>query len=713
MTSRKGVRSLIGLGVLTGLAGCGGPPPITLPSQPSKPVAVLFVEAPPGKLAVGASATIYATAENSPSNSQVTYSMSCGSADACGTFSASEEVGAIVYTAPAAIPSGTTVTITATAVADSTKSISAVVTIVPPISIVVSFIGAVPASLQINAAVPLRVLITNDVSANPQANWTVTCASSACGSLSPTSTSSPGMTTYTAPAAIPSGATVTITATSVTDPTKSVSANIVITPQAATLANGTYVFQLSGPGGAGTDFVTGVLVALNGSITGGEQDSVTYSSDDDGNLSPYAGPSGQITGGTYASTPDGNLQITINIAPNSYEILNGTLASGQSGFSAQLYGSMGSGTLDLQTATTAPSGGYAISMYGGDATGNPVWIGGIVNVDSADGISGAGSVLDLVGEAIDGIPNGEQSLAASTVSAPAQYGRLQFQLNPSQSSYLPIQTVIGYVVDATHIRLVSLPYNGVDGTEGAMGGVALGQGANTGKFSNISIAGSSYVFGAADQVPYTKFQVAGVLTASSGGALTGTINWNDLTGGQPQTPLSVNGIYAVDSTGRVTLTNVTDGSGFNYSIELYLTGDGNALLLSGSGGQTFAGQAFQQQSGAFSAGSLSGTYGLNAGQSVANATYAPVVGAVTAVPGNSADTLTGFADSGNGAADFALSGNFTPAANGVFSGTVTGLDSASRGAEDNVTLYLVDNTRAIAIETDNSQLTLGYLQLQQ
>jgi hypothetical protein len=89
------------------------------------------------------------------------------------------------------------------------------------------------------------------------------------------------------------------------------------------------------------------------------------------------------------------------------------------------------------------------------------------------------------------------------------------------------------------------------------------------------------------------------------------------------------------------------------------------------------------------------------------------VGTVTSVPGDGKDALTGYADSGNGAADFALSGSFTPAANGVFAGTVTGLDPASRNAQDSVTLYLVDGTRAIAIETDNSQLTLGYLELQQ
>ncbi|MGD0630298.1 MAG: hypothetical protein ABR987_13160 [Terracidiphilus sp.] len=712
MLSRRVSLPLIGLGILIGLAGCGSLQP-TLPIQTSKPVSVLFIEAPPSTLAVNASITVDATAENSVSNNGVLYSVSCTSPKACGSFSASDEGGAIVYTAPAAIPSGATVTITATAVADSTKSISATITIVLPIPIAVSFFGTFPASLQVNTAAPFRVLITNDVSANPRAKWTVTCASSACGSFSPASTTNEAPTTFTAPAAIPSGTIVTITATSVTDPTKSVSTNVVIAPQTPTLANGTYVFQLMGPGGNATNFLTGVLVAKNGAITGGEQDTVGYTSDSEGDISPYAGFSGPITGGTYATTPDGNLQIVLNLSGNVSETLNGALASGQHGFTAQLYGSMGSGTLDLQTAASAPSGGYAVSMYGGDA--DPVWIGGVLNVDSAGGISGNGTVLDLVGEAAFGIPDGEQSLAASTVSAPDQYGRIQFQLNPGQSSYLPIQGVIGYIVDANHIRLISLPLNTNGENEGAMGGVALGQGAGTGHFSSSSIAGASYVFGAVNQSPYSTFQVAGVLTASSAGAVTGTLNWNDLSGSQPQTPNSVHGTYAVDPTGRVKLTNVTDGSGFNYSMELYLAADGNAVLLSSSGDQTFAGQAFQQQSAAFTADSLSGTFGLNAGQSAQQENYAlsSIAGTVTSVPGNSAVTLAGFADSGNGAADFALSGSFTPAANGVFSGTMAGLDPASRTAEDSVTLYLIDSDSAIAIETDNSELTLGYLQLQQ
>jgi hypothetical protein len=148
---------------------------------------------------------------------------------------------------------------------------------------------------------------------------------------------------------------------------------------------------------------------------------------------------------------------------------------------------------------------------------------------------------------------------------------------------------------------------------------------------------------------------------------------------------------------------------------MYLTGDGNALIFSSENINPFAGQAFQQQTAAFTAGSLSGTYGLNAG-TANNSAVAPtstVVGSMVSVGGDDTDTLGGFADWGNASEDFAISGSFTPASNGVFAGTLTGLDAASRTTANSFTLYLVDDARAVAIETDDSQLTLGYLQLQQ
>lgn len=695
----------------SGLAGCGGVGSLPSLDQTPQPTSVIFVATPPSSLAVNASVTLYAatiyplSAQLGSENTLVTYAISCGSPGACGTLSASDEVGAIVYTAPPAIPAGATVTVTATSIARTSLSRSTTITIVPPIPISVRFAGAPPASLQVNAAFSLRALITNDVTANPQVKWTVTCGGAACGSVNPITTGNEVATTFTAPAAIPPGNTVTVTATSVTDPTKSVSANIAITAPAATLADGTYVFQISSTSNSVGSFVTGTIVAKSGTIVAGEQDATA----DDGYGDEYT-LFQQITSGSYSTTPDGNLAITVQVGQYETEALNGTLASNSQGLIAGFDGVSGSGTLDLQTSKTAPTGGFAISLYGVDYYNSPTWISGILNIDSPGKISGNGSVFDVV----DGYvySGGTPTLGASTVSAPDAFGRVVFQLNPGANSSLPVLYLAGYIVDPTHIRLnqFSNPnYSNV--YAGISGGTALAQGANTGKFTVASVAGTSYVFAAQGSDQYGTLQLAGVLTFNAGGTVTGTLNWNDLHEGAPQNPLAFSGTYTVDPTGRVTLTNLTDGASFKYSMHVYLTGNGGGLLLASDVNDLFSGQVFQQQGGAFTAASFSGNYGLNASLygtgSNAGSQRENAVGPLVVAPNSGLDDVTGFADGGAGLPDFAISGSFTPAPNGIFSGTLAGFDGSSPSTANTFTLYLVDGTQGVLIETDNAQLTLG------
>jgi len=705
------------MGTVAGLTGCGiaGNMSSVSLNETLQPTSVLFVSSPPSSLAVNASATIYAATiyssgiSNGPENTLVTYSLSCGSPKACGTLSASDEVGAIVYAAPAAIPSGTTVTITATSIANPSLSRSATVTIVPPIPISVSFFGAAPALLQVNSLIVLHALIMNDVTANPQVKWTVACGGTACGAFSPTTTPSEVAATYTAPAAIPPGNTVTVTATSVTDSTKSVSAAIVITEAAPSLANGTYVFQIPGSSNS-AEFITGVLVAKNGAITAGEQDAIY--DDGDGPYSYFQ----QFSGGSYATTPTGTLEITIQLALGETETLYGTLASAQKGFVAGIDGAPGSAALDLQTGTPALAGKYAISLNAGNLYDGSPWIDGIVNVDSAGGISGKGSILDVNAEGA--YYGGTETLAASSVSAPDAYGRVLFQLNPSSGSPLRVIYVAGYIVDAAHIRVTVVGnVANSDYVLGVMGGSALTQGASTGTFSAASVAGASYVFGAQGEDTRGALQLAGLLTFNAGGVVSGTLNWNDLSGRSPQSPLAFTGTYTVDPTGRVTLSNLTDGATFNYSLHLYLSGNGGGLVLASDVDDVFAGQAFLQQAGAFTAASFSGNYGLNANVYELPPDDVPqsgnVVGLVTATAGTGTDNVSGFADPNGAPADFAVSGSFAASANGIFAGTFTGFDSASPSTPNNFTLYLAAGTQGVAIETDNAQLALSQLVLVQ
>jgi hypothetical protein len=206
-------------------------------------------------------------------------------------------------------------------------------------------------------------------------------------------------------------------------------------------------------------------------------------------------------------------------------------------------------------------------------------------------------------------------------------------------------------------------------------------------------------------------QVAGAFAANANGSLSGTLNWADLSTKSTQSPLALTGSYTVDSSGRVTLTQLTDGATFNYSLHGYLASNGYLLLLSDDTSDTFIGQGLQQQPSALSATAFSGTYGLNA--SVIPSTLSlpsPVIGSVATTASGTKSTVSGFADFGTGGPDFALSGSFTTTTTGVFTGTFTGFNQASPSTTDSFSLYLIDATRAIAIETDSGQLTLGYLQ---
>ncbi len=260
----------------------------------------------------------------------------------------------------------------------------------PALPISVSFTSAAPASLQVNATASLAVAIISD-SANAGVKWSVTCVSSgACGSFS---TSGPGTSTiFTAPSTVPAGSTVTVMATSVTNPGDSLSIPIFVSLEPTTLANGSYVFQLSGTNAHGFYSVSGVFTVDNGSITGGEQDFID----------PTTGAKNDtITGGSIVVIDDGNLWITLKTADTSIgvsgvETLDATLFSSSHATLIDFDSSgTSSGTVDLQTGIAAPSGGYAFFAFGRDSVNSATVIGGVLNVDGPGTISGNGSVFDI------------------------------------------------------------------------------------------------------------------------------------------------------------------------------------------------------------------------------------------------------------------------------------------------------------------------------
>jgi hypothetical protein len=172
-------------------------------------------------LNVGKSQQFTATVTNDPSVQGVTWRVSgvTGGNATVGTISASG-----LYTAPAAVPNPAIVSVTAVSVRDPSRSAAASVTILPAISVSVAPNAAgVPVSTQKQ----FTAAVQNDFS-TLGVSWTLSgagCLGSACGTLTSVTTAS---ATYNAPGAVPNPATVSLTATSLADNTKTGTATITV-----------------------------------------------------------------------------------------------------------------------------------------------------------------------------------------------------------------------------------------------------------------------------------------------------------------------------------------------------------------------------------------------------------------------------------------------------------------------------------------------------
>ena len=215
---------------LLALAGCGGASsssasagPIVINGASTKPTSMSVASViqlsmtPAGdRLAAGVDWTV--TCQGNPTTGSVTNG-------ACGTLAPAHtgDGGTTNYTAPSVVPIGTAIVITATVTSNPSQSSSVTLT-VTPLAITVSLITPPPASLDVNATASVTAQVTNDPT-GAGVIWTATCGGTACGSFNPPQNTN---TTYTAPSVAPTGGTVTITATSLTDTTKSASATVSI-----------------------------------------------------------------------------------------------------------------------------------------------------------------------------------------------------------------------------------------------------------------------------------------------------------------------------------------------------------------------------------------------------------------------------------------------------------------------------------------------------
>jgi hypothetical protein len=143
------------------------------------------------------------------------------------TWSISPNLGTIssagpstaTYTAPATIANHQSVTVTAAATADPTKTASIVLPLYPPISVTVA-----PTTATLRAAQQLQFTWTVNNSDNGAVVWTIIPAG--VGTITSGLTNGTPNGLYTAPQPIPANQTITVKATSNRDPTKSATATV-------------------------------------------------------------------------------------------------------------------------------------------------------------------------------------------------------------------------------------------------------------------------------------------------------------------------------------------------------------------------------------------------------------------------------------------------------------------------------------------------------
>ncbi len=197
------------------------------------------VTANPNSVEATGTSQLSAQAQYDPSGQGVTWAITPTSG--AGTLS-NETSTTATYTAPPTPPaSDTSVTITATSIADNTKSGNAGITVRAVTVAVAPASGLIPE----NVAVPIAATVNYDPT-NQGAVWTLTqngtACSPACGTFSPASTLNGTPTTYRAPASVPTPAGMTLIATSVEDGSKSAGAAITVSSGTVELVPYTLAF---------------------------------------------------------------------------------------------------------------------------------------------------------------------------------------------------------------------------------------------------------------------------------------------------------------------------------------------------------------------------------------------------------------------------------------------------------------------------------------
>ena len=582
----------------------------------------------------------------------------------------------------------------------------------PAPQIAVAIATAPPAELEINLSTPLSAVVTND-SASAGVTWTLSCAADAtCGTLSASSSASGATINYTAPSSIPAddlpSLGVTITATSVTDSTKSAITLVGITPvsQGVSDLTGEYAFYLSGID------VNGNLYSAAGSLSlDGAGDA---SGEEDYNNANGITSLDDTVSGSYTVGEDGQGQISltvsdVNVGVGGTQTLAITLVNYDHLLITQFDGSAtSSGSFDLQTLTTAGdltqiSGGYSFTFSGNDndpGEGLEV-LGGVATADGNGNLNGLTIDENIAGSTFFGLTT------PATFTAPDADGRgiLTFTTYSLNFAY--------YIVGPEVFRIVE-----IDPTIEAVGSF-YGQGANAGSITDATLTGP-LVFSEAGNSIFGALGAAGLLNADGNGNFTAgyaDVNEGD---GSPTTGALTTGTYSIGTNGygsaTLTLANTPDLVTFGvYAVDPALNvsdpnntadGFGGALLLDLDTNDFGAG-AIMPQDASYA---FVGNYGFN--QQVPY--VADIVGQTLS---DGVSNLTGSGQQND------LFGFFGPAGQNMINITATFTPDAINAGRytvitagtnpENLAAYQATNGQLFFVETDASLVSYGVVEGQQ
>ena len=462
--------------------------------------------------------------------------------------------------------------------------------------------------------------------------------------------------------------------------------------------NGTYVFSVSGTDVSGSSYaIVGTFTANGqggngtGGITGG-----TVDINDNAEFTPAVADASINGGSTYTVGADGRGQAhLVTSTPFSTIVLDFVLQDSSHGVVTEFDDiASGSGTLDIQTANTTPSGSYAFTLSGANANGGVFATVGNFTLGSGGAITSGMEDYNS-----GGVPYPGLALAGSVVAGPSSTPATVL----STSSFGLTFDV--YPIDASHLKFIETDINGT------LSGDAYSQTSTSMPVGTLPFT----LFGVLNGT--TPFAAGGFMVTDSSGDITNSSSEDFNAGGTTVStaPVAFSGSYVAQGTGRYILDNF---AGFEGGTEYaaYPSSAGVFLLEIDGSLAIESGIAYPAQSSAATFSSGQG-YGMNlTGSNLSVGVEVDDIAEFTA--NSSGSTITGdldenFDPSGSPTSNIAFVNNSstsstytTPSGGrGQIGATLNNLNGGFI-----LSYYVVDGTTFPFIELDTSgQISSGVL----